>query len=118
MDYTLAEKEGIFADIIWEEQPLSSKKLTQICEEKLSWKRTTTYTVLKKLCDKGIFDNQNGTVISKINREEFFARQGEKSINIGFQGSLPKFLVAFTKKNKLTEKEIDELQKLIDECKE
>ena len=116
--YTLAEKESKFADIIWKNAPLSSKELTEICELELSWKRTTTYTVLKKLCDRGIFANENGTVVAKISHEDFLAKQGEQYINQSFGGSLPKFLVAFSKGKKLSDKDISQLQKLIDENEE
>lgn len=115
--HTLAEKETQFAQIIWQNAPLSSKELTEICQVELNWKRTTTYTVLKKLCEKGIFKNENGEVTVVVNKEDFFAKQGSEIIKKGFLGSLPKFIVSFAKSNKLTDEDIEELQNLIDQHK-
>ncbi len=116
--YNLGEKGLIFARIIWENEPVTSRKLTEICEEKLNWKRTTTYTMLKNLCEKGIFENQNGTVTSLMSEKELGVRKGNEILNENFGGSLPKFLTAFTQKHKLSQKDIDELQNLIDNYKE
>lgn len=115
--YKLAEKEMKFADIIWQNAPLSSKRLTELCDDQLYWKRTTTYTVLKKLCEKGIFKNTNGEVDIVISKEEFFAVQGKEVIKKGFLGSLPKFIVSFAKSNELSDEDIEELQNLIDKHK-
>ena len=115
---SLGEKGMIFAEIIWENEPLSSRRLTELCEEKLNWKRTTTYTMLKNLCDKGIIKNDGGTVTSLMSREEIGALKGEEVVNENFGGSLPKFIAAFTRKNKLNQREIEELQSLIDNFKE
>lgn len=114
-DYTLGNIESKFADIIWEHAPLTTGELIRLCEEALGWKRTTTYTVLKKLSNRGIFENQDGTVIVKINKEEFYARQSECYVDHSFQGSLPGFLTAFTSRRKLSETEIRELQRIIEE---
>lgn len=113
-DYTLGTIESRFADIIWEHAPLTTSELIVLCEEALGWKRTTTYTVLKKLSDRGLFENQGGTVIVKISKQEFYARQSERYVDQSFQGSLPGFLTAFTSRRKLSEKEIQELQRIID----
>lgn len=113
-DYKLGEIESIFADLIWSGEPLSSRHLAQLAEEKLSWKRTTTYTVLKRLCDRGLFQNVNGTVTSLVSRQEFYARQSEKFVEDTFCGSLPAFLAAFSSRKKLSEGEIEELQRIID----
>ena len=113
-DYHLGEVESIFADIIWSNEPLTSRNLAVLAEEKLRWKRTTTYTVLKRLCDRGLFRNQGGTVTSLVSREEFYARQSEQFVEDTFQGSLPAFLAAFGSRKKLSDAEIDELQKVID----
>ena len=113
-EYKLAEVESIFADIIWNNEPLSSRRLAELAEERLNWKRTTTYTILKRLCDRELFQNNNGTVTSCISREEFFARQSEQFVEDTFQGSLPAFLAAFGSRKKLSDQEIDELQKIID----
>ena len=113
-EYKLGEVESIFADIIWNNEPLSSRRLAELAQERLNWKRTTTYTVLKRLCDRGLFRNQNGTVTSLVSREEFYARQSERFVEDTFQGSLPAFLAAFGSRKKLSDSEIDELQSIID----
>ena len=113
-DYKLGEVESIFADIIWNNEPLTSRRLAELAEEKLNWKRTTTYTILKRLCDRGLFRNQNGTVTSLVSREEFYARQSERFVEDTFQVSLPAFLAAFGSRKKLSDSEIDELQSIID----
>ena len=113
-EYKLGEVESIFADIIWKNEPLSSRRLAQLAEERLNWKRTTTYTILKRLCDRGLFRNQDGTVTSLISREEFYARRSEQFVADSFQGSLPAFLAAFGSRKKLSDAEIDELQSIID----
>lgn len=113
-EYKLGEVESIFADIIWANEPLTSRRLAELAEEKLSWKRTTTYTVLKRLCDRELFQNQGGTVSSLVSRTEFYARQSEKFVEDTFQGSLPAFLAAFGSRKKLSDREIDELQKVIE----
>lgn len=112
-EYKLGEVESIFADIIWNNEPLSSRRLAELAEERLNWKRTTTYTILKRLCDRELFQNNNGTVTSCISREEFYARQSERFVEDTFQGSLPAFLAAFGSRKKLSDQEIDELQKII-----
>lgn len=113
-EYKLGEMESIFADIIWQQEPLSSRKLAELAEERLNWKRTTTYTILKRLCDRGLFQNNGGQVTSLVSREEFYARQSEQFVDSAFQGSLPAFLAAFSSRKKLSDSEIQELQKLID----
>ena len=113
-DYHLGEIESIFADIIWSNAPLTSRLLAELAEQRLRWKRTTTYTVLKRLCDRGLFQNQGGTVTALVTREEFYARQSEQYVQDAFQGSLPAFLAAFGSRKRLDDREIDEIQKLID----
>ena len=113
-DHHLGEIEARFAEIIWENEPLSSRRLAELALEKLNWKRTTTYTVLKRLCGKGLFQNQGGTVTALVSREEFYARQSERFVEDTFQGSLPAFLAAFGSRKKLSDAEIDQLQKIID----
>lgn len=110
----LGEVEARFANIIWQNEPLSSRKLAELAEKELAWKRTTTYTVLKRLCDRGLFCNQGGTVVSLVSKQEFFALQSEKFVEDTFDGSLPSFLVAFASRKKLSDAEIDELQKIIE----
>ena len=117
-DYKLTETELKFAEIIWGSEPISSPDLVKLCEEKLAWKKSTTYTMLKKLENKGIAQNIKGTVGSLINKEEFYSEQSNQFIDNTFEGSLPKFLAAFIKKKKLNTKEIDEIQELINNHKE
>ena len=110
--------ESRFADIIWQNEPLTSGELVKLCREKLEWKKSTTYTVLKKLCERGIFQNENGTVSSLISRQDFYAMQSEKFVEETFEGSLPAFLAAFTKRKSLTSQEIVEIRHMIDSFKE
>ncbi|MBQ8408811.1 MAG: BlaI/MecI/CopY family transcriptional regulator [Clostridia bacterium] len=105
--------ESRFADIVWENQPLSTKELVNICEKELNWKRTTTYTVLKKLCDRGIFKTENSTVTAILSKDEFQAIQSEQFVGDTFDGSLPAFLAAFTSRKKLSAKEIEEIRRMI-----
>ena len=116
--YKLGEMEQKFADLIWENEPVSSRALTELCEKAFSWKRTTTYTMLKRLCEREIFQNDRGTVTSLMSKSEFGAAQGEQFLTETFDGSLPRFLAAFTRRKKLSEKEIKEIQKLIDDHRE
>ena len=106
--------EARFADIVWQNAPLSTKTLVTLCEKELRWKRTTTYTVLKKLCEKGIFQTENSMVTILISKEEFYAMQSERFVEDTFDGSLPAFIAAFTRRKKLTEKELAEIRKMID----
>ncbi len=106
--------ESQFADIIWANEPLPSGQLVKLCEEKLEWKKSTTYTMLKRLCERGLFQNVNGIVTSLMSKEEFGALQTEKIIEESFDGSLPAFIAAFASRKKLTEKDVDEIQRMID----
>lgn len=118
LQYKLGEMEQKFADLIWESEPISTRTLTEVCAEAFAWKRTTTYTMLKRLCERGIFQNRSGTVSSLMSKNEFGAAQGEQFLNESFDGSLPKFLAAFTRRKKLSAKEINEIRQLIDEHQE
>ena len=113
-DIHLGAVESRFADIIWDNEPIASGELAKKAEEALGWKRTTSYTVLKRLCERGIFLNDGGLVRSLILKSDFYAMQSEKVVAESFSGSLPAFVAAFAGRKKLTEKEIDELQSLID----
>ena len=106
--------ESRFADLIWEHAPLTSGALVTLCEGHLHWKKSTTYTVLKKLCDRGLFVNNGGTVEVVMTKEEFTARQSEEIVRETFSGSLPAFVAAFTSRNTLSDDEIAALQSLID----
>lgn len=115
MDETkLGAVESRFAEIIWQNEPLSSGELVKLCEKELQWKKSTTYTVLKKLCEKGIFQNNGGTVTSLVSKQDFYAVQSEKFVDETFKGSLPAFIAAFTKRKKLSTEEISEIRRMID----
>ncbi len=114
-DCRLTETETKFAEIIWANGPLKSSELVRLCERSLNWKKSTTYTMLKRLEDKGIFQNENGMVRTLMGKEDFFAEQSKRFVAETFEGSLPRFIAAFTRRKKLSEEEIRELQKLIDE---
>ena len=116
--YKLGEVETAFANLIWDNEPLTSSRLVELCGEKLNWKKSTTYTVLRRLCQKGVFQNEGGVVTSLIGREEFAARQSEEFVDQTFDGSLPRFLAAFASRKKLSGEEIAELQKLIEKNRE
>ena len=113
-DLRLGVVETRFAELIWENEPVSSGDLVKLCARELEWKKSTTYTVLKKLCDRGIFQNQGGIVTSRISRQDFFAMQSEKFVEETFAGSLPAFLAAFTKRKPLSQQEIAEIRRMID----
>lgn len=113
-DMRLGLVESRFADIIWDNAPLRSRELVALCEERLNWKKPTTYTVLRKLCERGIFQNVDGIVSVVITRQEFGAMQSEKFVEDNFEGSLPAFLAAFTTRKTLSREEIDQIRKLID----
>lgn len=117
-EYKLAETERKFADIIWENEPLSSSELVTLCQEQLQWKKSTTYTVLKKLCERGIFQNESAVVTSRISREEFVSGKSRAFVQDSFGGSLPKFLTAFMGNKKLSKKQAEEIKQLIDSFKE
>ena len=110
--------EARFADIIWEHEPVTSTELVKLAAEALSWKRTTTHTVLRRLCEKGLFENNKGTVTALISKPEFYALQSRQFVDDTFDGSLPAFIAAFTKHKKLTVEEAEEIRRMIDEAKE
>ena len=109
--------ESQFADIIWANEPVASGELSKAAESKLKWKKTTSFTVLKRLCDRGLFQNHNGIVTSLISREEYYARHSERYVQETFGGSLPAFLAAFGTRKKLSEQEVEEMKRLIDEMR-
>lgn len=106
--------EAKFADMIWENEPISSGELAKLANQEFEWKKTTAFTVLKRLCERGLFQNHNGIVTSLISKEEFYARHSQTYVEETFGGSLPAFLAAFGARKKLTDKEIDEIQKIIE----
>ncbi len=117
-DTKLGAVETQFADIIWENEPLSSGELVKLCEAKLEWKKSTTYTVLKKLCEKGIFKNEKGTVTSIISKQELQGMQSEQFVSETFEGSLPAFIAAFASSKQLSKEEIKEIRDLMDKLGE
>ena len=116
-DIRMGPAETQFAEIIWANEPIASGLLSKMAEQTLNWKKTTSFTVLKRLCERGIFQNQGGMVTSLISRAEFFARHSEAYVQETFGGSLPAFLTAFSTRKKLTEKEIDEMKDLIEKMR-
>ncbi len=118
MDKTkLGTVEGRFADLIWVNAPVSTAALVALAKEELDWKRTTTYTVLRRLCERGLFDLTDGTVTVLVSREEFYERQSREYVESAFDGSLPAFVAAFSRSRKLRPEEIEALQRLIDESR-
>ena len=112
--YKLGEMEFKFAEMIWEKAPIGSGELAKLCDHAFGWKRTTAYTMLKRLCERGIFENQNGIVVVLQTREEFQGAQSEQFVNETFAGSLPQFLTAFTRRKRLSKNEVEELKRLIE----
>ncbi len=117
-DYRLAHGEAKFAELIWRYEPIKSGELVNLCKSEMGWKKSTTYTVLRKLCNKGIFKNEDSVVSSIIKKEEFSARQSRRFVDDTFGGSLPRFLAAFIGGEKLSGRQAEELKRLIDEHKE
>ena len=113
-DFQLGVAESRFAEIIWEREPLSSGVLVKKKKKKLGWKKSTTYTVLKRLCEMGLFKNESGAVSSLVSKDEFNSLQSEKFVENTFDGSLPAFFAAFTKRKSLTADEANEIRKMID----
>ncbi|MBR6812107.1 MAG: BlaI/MecI/CopY family transcriptional regulator [Oscillospiraceae bacterium] len=113
-DLRMGTAEARFADIIWEREPITSGQLAKIGADEFNWKKSTSHTVLRRLCERGLFKNENGTVTSLISRSDYYARHSEQYVAETFGGSLPAFLAAFGTRRKLSSKEIDELQTLIE----
>lgn len=114
MDMELGTVQEKFADIVWAHEPVGSGELVKLCEKELKWKKPTTYTVLRKLCEKGIFQNVDGIVTSLVSREEFYSAKSVQVVEDSYAGSLPAFVVAFLSRKELTREEADEIQKMID----
>lgn len=117
-EYTLGNVERRFAEIIWEHEPIKSGELVAIAEKELGWKKSTTYTILRRLGERGIFQNKDGIVTSLISKDEFYSLQSQQFVQDTFGGSLPKFLAAFSTRQKLSDKEIEALKNLIADSKE
>ena len=112
-EYRLGEIEMKFAEIIWRMEPVKSGQLAKVAGEELGWKKSTTYTIIKRLCEKGIFTNEKGVVTSNLSRSEFQAKQSERFVEETFEGSLPSFVAAFVSQKKLTDEEVEELLNII-----
>ena len=117
VDTELGEVQAKFADIVWKNAPLGSGELVKLCEKELKWKKPTTYTVLRKLCEKGLFKNENGVVSAAVSREEFYSAKSEQFVEDTFNGSLPAFIAAFTSRHTLSEKETEEIQRMIEKMR-
>ena len=114
-DLRLGAVEAKFADIIWENAPLSSGALVKLCGTRLEWKKSTTYTVLKKLCDRGLFQNEGGMVTVLMTRQAFYARQSQRFVDETFDGSLPAFIAAFAAGKKISERDLTDIRRMLDE---
>ena len=115
IDYELGAVQARFADIIWACEPVVSGELVRICEKELNWKKPTTYTVLRKLCEKGLFANEDGTVRSLVSRDEYYSGKSTQFVAETFGGSLPAFIAAFASGRKISAQEADEIRRMIDE---
>lgn len=113
-EYRLGVVETRFAELIWSHEPLTSRELVKLCAKELEWKKSTTYTVLKKLCDRGIFQNQDGLVTSVLSQKEFQSRQSRRFVEDTFSGSLPAFIAAFAEGGELSDRELLEIRRMID----
>lgn len=114
----LCESEYRFATIVWDNEPIASGVLVTLCDKHLGWKKSTTYTVLKKLCERGILKNENSRVCSLVKKEQVQKYESEQFISRSFGGSLPQFLTAFMGDKKISEQEAEKLKKIIDSYKE
>lgn len=112
-DFRMAAGELRFADLIWENEPVASGVLAKLALETIGWKKTTAFTVLRRLCDRGLFQNDDGTVTSLLSREEYYAKHSQTYVDETFGGSLPAFLAAFTSRKNLSEQDLKELEKFV-----
>lgn len=113
--YKMGAVETRFAEIIWQHEPIGSGELVKQCAQELGWKKSTTYTVLKKLCGHGIFQNESGTVTSLLSQADYRAMQSEKFVEDTFNGSLPAFIAAFTARKTLSQEDAAAIRRMIDE---
>ncbi len=114
-DLTMGAVESRFAQLIWDNEPITAAQLAKLADAELKWKKTTAYTALKRLCDKGIFRNEDGTVTSLLSREKYRARQSRRFLAETCGGSIPAFLAAFTKKGALSRRDLEEIRKMLDD---
>lgn len=113
-DMEIGEMQERFANLVWDHEPIPSGQLVKLCEQELNWKKPTTYTVLRKLCEKGLFRNEDGLVSAVLTREQFASRRSEQFVDNAFHGSLPAFVAAFTAQKGLSAREAEEIQQMID----
>lgn len=113
-DMEIGEVQERFANLVWDHEPIPSGQLVKLCEQELNWKKPTTYTVLRKLCEKGLFRNEDGLVPAVLTREQFASRRSEQFVDNAFHGSLPAFVAAFTAQKGLSAQEAEEIQQMID----
>lgn len=113
-DFRLGTVEAHFADIIWDNAPLSSGELVKLCADQLEWKKSTTYTVLKKLCERGLFQNNGGIVTVQISKQDYSARQSLKFVEEAFNGSLPAFIAAFAAGKRLSSQDLEDIRQMLD----
>lgn len=113
-DMEIGEVQERFANLVWDHEPIPSGQLVKLCEQELNWKKPTTYTVLRKLCEKGLFRNEDGLVSAVLTREQFASRRSEQFVDNAFHGSLPAFVAAFTAQKPLSAQEAEEIQQMID----
>lgn len=112
------ESEYRFCEILWEHEPVASSELVRLCNEKLEWKKSTTYTVIRRLAERGVLKSENAIVTSLVSKEDVQSAESEEVVKKTFSGSLPSFVAAFTRRKKLTQKEIQEIMQIIDEHKD
>ena len=116
--YRMTDSELRLAQLVWKEEPVASGDLVKLCGQSFDWKKSTTYTVLKKLCEQKILKNEQAVVTSLIKEEQYHQLQGQEFINDNYGGSLPRFLAAFMNQKKLSRKQVEEIRKMIDEYEE
>lgn len=114
----MTEFERKLADLIWDSEPIASGELVKLCEARFQWKKSTTYTMLKRICDQGLFQNKNACVTSRMSREEYLQGQGERFLEENFGGSVPVFLAAFMERRKLSRQQIEEIREMIERYEE
>lgn len=112
------ESEYRFCLILWENEPINSTKLAKLCSERLGWSRTTTYTVIKRLSERGVVKNENAIVTSLVSKDEVQAAEIDELVEKTFEGSMPAFIAAFTKRKTLSKKEVEEIRQMLDEYEE
>ncbi len=114
IDMELGAVQERFADIVWANEPVGSGELVKLCERELNWKKPTTYTVLRRLCEKGLLKNENGVVTSCVSREDFYSTKSEQIVEDSYRGSLPAFIASFISRKNLSAEEADEIREMID----